>query len=75
MLLEKNLHLSSHQADIQLKLLTFEIVILVEYQLSWMKFVDFLLKEYFFIQSYFSLLTPYIIYSPTCIKFVGRHSD
>ena len=39
MLLEKNPHFSSHQADI---LPTYEPVILVEYELNWMNIVDFL---------------------------------
>ena len=38
MLLEKNPHFSSHQAD---NLPTYEPVILVEYQLNWMNIVDF----------------------------------
>ena len=42
MLLEKNLHFLSDQADILPKLLTPELVILVEYQLNWMNIIDVL---------------------------------
>ena len=42
MLLEKNLHFSSNQADILPQLPTHELVILVEYQLNWMNMVNYL---------------------------------
>ena len=43
----KNLQFSSNQADILPKVPIFELVILVEYQLDWMKNADFLLIAYF----------------------------
>ena len=46
-LLEKNLHLLSHQADILPKLPTHELVISIEYQLILMKIIDFILIAYF----------------------------
>ena len=47
MLLEKNLHFMFHRTDILPKLPTHELVITVEYQLNWVKIVDFLFIAYF----------------------------
>ena len=46
-LLIKNLHFSSNQADILPKLPIHELVVLLKYQLDWKKIVDFLLSAYF----------------------------
>ena len=48
-----NPHSSSHKADTLPKLPTHEQVILVEYQLNWIKIVDFLLIAYFWVSPIF----------------------
>ena len=44
---KENLYFSHHQAEILPKLPTHEIVTLIEYQLNWMKIVEFLQIGYF----------------------------